>query len=92
MAITTPVMHESIELHEVEDGAVAYNPATDQVHFLNYTARCVLLLCDGHRRASAMDVDLADMCGAEPVDGLTAPILEQFAAAGLIEDVKSPAP
>jgi hypothetical protein len=87
-----PVRCAGIEVHDVEDGAVIYHPGTDDVHFLNDTARCVMLLCDGQHDAAEMDEALARLCNARAVPGLTAPILEQFAAAGLIEDASARTP
>lgn len=66
----------------MEDGCVVFVPATDQVHFLNETARFVFDLCDGSRTANELQQEFTDATGAgfDLADG----ILAQFAEAGLI--------
>ena len=46
-----PVRAEGIEIHEVVDGFVVYDPTRDKVHYLNHTAAVVLQLCDGNNGA-----------------------------------------
>lgn len=48
---------EGVEVNEVEDGYVVYQPERDRVHYLNQTAVLLLELCDGKTRAG----DLAPM-------------------------------
>jgi hypothetical protein len=36
-----------IEVREVTDGYVAYDPARDRLHYLNATAAMLLEMCDG---------------------------------------------
>lgn len=42
---------DDLEVHEVEDGLVVYDPRSDRVHYLNHTAGLVLELCDGQTPA-----------------------------------------
>ena len=49
-----------LDVHEVEDGLVVYDPATDRVHYLNPTASVVLSFCDGTRT----EAELADLVRA----------------------------
>jgi hypothetical protein len=42
-----PVRTEGIELEEVADGFVIYDPVRDRVHYCNHTAVLVLELCTG---------------------------------------------
>jgi hypothetical protein len=42
-----PEPAEGLDIHEVADGLVVYDPAADRVHYLNPTASIVLSLCDG---------------------------------------------
>jgi hypothetical protein len=38
---------EGIEISEVADGYVVYDPHQDRVHYLNHTAGVILELCNG---------------------------------------------
>jgi Coenzyme PQQ synthesis protein D (PqqD) len=51
----TPQVVEGLDVHEVEDGLVVYDAATDRVHYLNASAALVFTLCDGDR--SIADID-----------------------------------
>ena len=42
-----PRLVEGIEISEVADGCVIYDPKEDRVHYLNQTAGVILQLCDG---------------------------------------------
>ena len=44
-----PVPATGLDVHEVEDGLVVFDAATDRVHYLNPTASVVFSLCDGTR-------------------------------------------
>jgi hypothetical protein len=44
-----PEPASGIDVHEVEDGFVVFDAATDRVHYLNPTATVVFSLCDGTR-------------------------------------------
>lgn len=41
-----------LDVHEVEDGLVIYDVATDRVHYLNATATLVFELCTGEHEDS----------------------------------------
>ena len=43
---------EGIEISEVTDGYVIYDPKRDRVHYLNQTAVLILELCNGQVTAS----------------------------------------
>ena len=43
-----PERAPGIEIREVTDGFVAYDPARDRLHFLNLTATLLLESCDGN--------------------------------------------
>ena len=49
-----PVKAEDLEVNEVVDGFVVYQPALDRVHYLNGTAVLVLELCTGENDAAAI--------------------------------------
>jgi hypothetical protein len=46
-ARVNPVMAPDLELNEVADGYIVYQPDRDRVHYLNQTAAVVLELCNG---------------------------------------------
>jgi hypothetical protein len=47
-----PACVPGIEINEVKDGLVVYDPSRDRVHYLNHTAALILALCTG-RNAQA---------------------------------------
>jgi hypothetical protein len=49
MSEQPPQPIEGLEVHEVEDGLVVFDPQADRVHYLNPTASLVFALCDGTR-------------------------------------------
>ncbi len=44
-----PEVADGLDVHEVDDGLVVYDLATDRVHYLNPTASVLLAFCDGTR-------------------------------------------
>jgi hypothetical protein len=42
----------ALEVHETDDGLVVFNPATDRVHHLNYTAGVLFEFCRDPRDAA----------------------------------------
>jgi hypothetical protein len=42
-----PKLVEDVEVNEVADGYIVYQPERDRVHYLNHTAVLVLELCTG---------------------------------------------
>jgi hypothetical protein len=49
-----PRKADGLEVNEVVDGYVVYQPARDRVHYLNRTAVVVLELCTGSNDAAAI--------------------------------------
>jgi hypothetical protein len=49
-----PARAGDLEVHEVEDGLVVYQPARDRVHYLNQTSAVVFELCTGTNTESAI--------------------------------------
>ncbi len=49
-----PSVVDGLDVSEVKDGLVVYDPATDRVHYLNATAAVVFTLCDGTREVQAI--------------------------------------
>jgi hypothetical protein len=80
-----PSMTSELELTDVEDGFVAYDPERDRVHFFNHTAAVVFELCDGTKSEKDIAVllqrayELPDPPEAEVVE-----CLAQLRSEGLI--------
>jgi hypothetical protein len=51
---TTPEPAANLDVNEVDDGLVIYDPATERVHYLNGTAALVFTLCTGEHDADAI--------------------------------------
>lgn len=49
-----PRVSEGIEVNEVADGYIVYQPDRDRVHYLNHTAVLLLELCDGRTTAAEL--------------------------------------
>jgi hypothetical protein len=81
----TPQRAPGIELREVTDGFVAYDPQRDRLHFLNSTATMLLESCDGKVRAGELPQLLAAAFGLEqpPFDEV-ASCLDRLLAEGLL--------
>jgi len=65
-----PRRADALEVREVPDGFVVYDPASDRLHFLNGTAAFVLECCDGATPVKALPALVAAAFGldADPVD------------------------
>jgi hypothetical protein len=76
-----------IELSEVTDGFLVYQPARDRVHYLNPTAALLLEICDGSLAASDLPPFLAAAfnLAAPPRDEVAA-CLVKLLAEGLMEN------
>ena len=77
-----------LEISQIVDGYVVYDPATDRVHYLNHTAAVVIELCDGELTVDRI-VDLVQ--GAwdlpeRPVAEVEA-CVARFEQVGLVVDV-----
>lgn len=46
-----PTQAENLEINEVADGYIVYQPDRERVHYLNHTAALVLTFCNGQNRA-----------------------------------------
>lgn len=51
---------DNLDVHETEDGLIVFDPSTDQVHHLNYSAGILFELCTEARNAA----ELAQMAAA----------------------------
>jgi coenzyme PQQ synthesis protein D (PqqD) len=82
----TPARAEGLEIHEVVDGFVVYDPARDKVHYLNHTAALVLQLCDGRNDSSSISklLQTAYALSEAPFKEVD-DCLDQFTREGLVE-------
>lgn len=75
-----------VELSEVTDGFLVYQPDRDRVHYLNPTAAILLEICDGSLAAAELPPFLAAAFSlAEPPREEVAACLAQLLAEGLLE-------
>jgi len=74
VAAEHPAPADGLDVHEVEDGFVVFDGATDRVHYLNPTATVVFSLCDGTRTAAQIAelVQSAWELDAPPLDDVVA--------------------
>lgn len=85
VASRNPVMASDLEVNEVADGYIVYQPDRDRVHYLNQTAALVLGLCNG-RNAEADLPELLRLAWdlRAPPDEEVAECLETLRKEGLI--------
>jgi PqqD family protein of HPr-rel-A system len=80
-----PVRRDDLEINPVADGYVVYDPARDQVHFLNQTAALVLEFCDGDETPAGIAESVRAVYRLdEPVDEQVAECIERLRREGLI--------
>lgn len=60
-----PAVVDGLDVNEVSDGLIVYDPGADRVHYLNSTAAVIFTLCDGTRTAAAITETVAAMFGPE---------------------------
>jgi hypothetical protein len=84
-ASCNPVMAPDLEINEVADGYIVYQPDQDRVHYLNQTAALVLELCNGRNAEADLPelLRLAWDLSAPPVEEV-AECLEALRKEGLI--------
>ena len=84
-AHSNPVKSPDLEINEVTDGYIVYQPHLDRVHYLNQTAALILELCNG-RNAEANLPELLRLAWdlSEPPVEEVAECLETLRKEGLI--------
>jgi PqqD family protein of HPr-rel-A system len=82
---TKPRRVDGVEVNEVADGYVVYDPRADKVHYLNHTAALVLECCTGENTSEEIVrvVQLAFELPEPPV-GETQACLYQLRDQGLV--------
>ena len=80
-----PKHAKGVEINQVADGYVVYQPSRDRVHYLNQTATIVLELCNGKNDAAqiASLLQAAYELPAIPLEEVNG-CLSQLRAEGLI--------
>ena len=58
-----------LEINEVADGLVVYDPGRETVHYLNNTAAALFTLCDGQRDEAAIAGQYRNLFGARDEAG-----------------------
>lgn len=54
MLSVRPCAAEGLDVNELSDGLIVYDPVTERIHYLNSTAAMVYTLCDGEHDADTM--------------------------------------
>ncbi len=79
-----------LEVHETEDGLIVFNPATDRVHHLNYTAGVLFELCQGTRDTAELASMMAELYALEETPTEAAETsLQQLVAEGLVVETRA---
>jgi len=80
-----PRRAEDIEVNQVPDGYIVYQPSHDRVHYLNHTAVLVLELCTGRVRAADIPRLLKEAYDLpEPPTDEVAACLDTLSTEGLV--------
>jgi hypothetical protein len=68
-----PVTAPDLEINEVSDGYIVYQPDRDRVHYLNQTAALLLELCNGRNAEAQLPelVRLAYDLSNPPIEDVT---------------------
>ena len=68
MPAMKPRLRPDVDLVEIDDEAILYDPVRDEVHHLNPTASLVVQLCDGTATVHQTAMELAAAYGTDPGD------------------------
>lgn len=77
--------HEIME-YDVEEELSLYDPRTEVVHLLNFSAAVIWRMCDGSRRVEEISGQMADVYGLDPAvtEGDVREVISKFLQAGLL--------
>jgi hypothetical protein len=64
-----PSVVDGLDVNEVSDGLIVYDPGRNRVHYLNATAAVIFTLCDGARAVTAITETVAAVFGPEGPSG-----------------------
>ena len=81
-----PKQSVGLEIEPVEGGYNVYEPGSDRVHYLNFSAALILGLCDGHNSPEDIANHLKQEFELEiaPIEDVIE-VLTQFSEEGLLE-------
>jgi len=79
---------QDTQVHETEDGLIVFDPASDRVHHLNFSAAVIYELCGEIRTQSELVKEFATLYELEeaPVDDIKKSIGEMLST-GILETV-----
>ncbi len=77
--------NDGIEVHEMKDGFILYNPSSDTVHFMNHSAMVIWELCTGNNSVHAIGAMIDELYELDMQSGdMVRKTLEDLASLGLI--------
>jgi hypothetical protein len=80
-----PSVVDGLDVNEVKDGLIVYEPKRDFVHYLNATAAVVFTLCDGTQRSAEISARVAQAYGLDELPSREVEAcLEQLRKQGLV--------
>jgi len=79
-----PTKVPNMEVNEVADGLVVFDPVAKQVHYLNNTASIVYELCDGDTDSAGIGSAAAQLLPGQDWNTQLPSCLEDLSARGLI--------
>ena len=82
-----PKVRTDLDIVELDDELVLYDPARDEVHYLNATAALVFQLCDGSATVRELSTEIAEALGApaKRVERQVRTLLKDLREVGLLE-------
>lgn len=82
-----PKVRTDLDIVELDDELVLYDPARDEVHYLNATAGLVFRLCDGSATVRELSTEIAEALGApeKRVERQVRTLLKDLREVGLLE-------
>jgi len=82
-----PKVRTDLDIVELDDELVLYDPARDEVHYLNATAALVFKLCDGSATVRELSTEIGEALGvpAKRVERQVRTLLKDLREAGLLE-------
>jgi len=80
---------QNLDVHETEDGLIVFDPATDRVHHLNYSAGILFELCQGTHGAGELTEMLQALyeMDAPPAEDVATGLRELVAKGVLVEQI-----
>ena len=87
MTEVRPKLRDDVTIVEVDQEAVAYDPLSKLVHYLNPMGSIVLQLCDGTSTVDETIAELAEAQEIEPteIDESIRALVDNFISVGLVE-------